>query len=90
MREYQTEQDKIQEAGGKGNLKRVRCNRCGKELKVEQGYLKEGCFHADTVFGYFSRKDGIRHRFDLCENCYDEWTAQFAVPVEINEETELL
>lgn len=68
----------------------VVCNRCGRELKVENGYLKEGCFAADFIFGYFSTKDGTRHRFDLCEECYDNWTKSFTVPVEVENENELL
>ena len=70
-------------------LTQVTCNRCGRQLKVEKGVLKEGCFSADTVFGYFSGKDGMRHRFDLCESCYDALLAEFCVPVEESEEREL-
>ncbi len=82
MRKYQDGQEKI--------LTHVLCNHCGRELKVENGYLKEGCFTADTVFGYFSKKDGKHYHFDLCEECYDKLIGQFAVPVEVSEETELL
>ena len=71
-------------------LIQVVCNQCKKELKVEQGYLKEGCFSADTTFGYFSRKDGMRHCFDLCEECYDKMIAGFQIPVEESEVNELL
>lgn len=73
-----------------GQLARVICNQCGKELKLEDGYLKEGCFTADVVFGYFSKKDGTRHRFDLCEECYDKMVGQFQIPVEESEALELL
>ena len=82
MRKYQVGQERI--------LTKVVCNQCGRELKVEDGYLKEGCFTADTAFGYFSKKDGNIYRFDLCEECYDKMISKFAVPVEIDEETELL
>ena len=51
--------------------------------------MKEGCFTVDYTFGYFSRKDGTRHRFDLCEDCYDKMIGQFEIPVEEDEETEL-
>ena len=71
-------------------LVQVVCNKCGKELKIEKGRLKEFCFSADAVFGYFSRKDGTTQHFDLCEDCYDELTAQFAVPAEEKEQLELL
>lgn len=81
MRTYQDENE-IQ-------LKEVVCNRCGKKLKIENGMIKEGCFSADTVFGYFSEKDGIHHRFDLCEVCYDNILADFSIPVTETEEKEL-
>ncbi len=73
----------------KSRLAEVVCNRCGRRLKVEKGVLKEGCFSADTVFGYFSGRDGTRHRFDLCESCYNALLAEFSVPVEETEEKEL-
>lgn len=82
MRKYRDGQEK--------KLIQVVCNHCGRALKTEDGRLKEFCFEADTVFGYFSRKDGTRHHFDLCEDCYDNLTAQFALPVEETEEMELL
>ena len=82
MREY--------ENGTEAKLMKVVCNKCGRTLKVEDGYLKEGCFHGRVTFGYFSRRDGITHQFDLCEECYDAMTAQFVVPVEVNPETEML
>ncbi len=71
-------------------LMRVICNQCGRELKVENGDLREECFSADLVFGYFSRKDGAVHHFDICEDCYDQMIARFAVPVEEETATELL
>ncbi|MDR0964175.1 MAG: hypothetical protein LBM60_06135 [Clostridium sp.] len=74
----------------KSNLATVICNKCGKQLKVESGLLKEGCFSADVEFGYFSAKDGTRHRFDLCEDCYDELTSSMMVPVEIINQTEMV
>ena len=82
MRKYQSGQENV--------LTQVLCNCCGRELKLENGYLKEGCFTADTQFGYFSKKDGKIYHFDLCEECFDKMIAGFAVPVEIDEETELL
>lgn len=68
---------------------KVICNQCKKELKFNGKHLMEGCFSVDHTFGYFSNKDGIRHRFDLCEDCYDRIIEQFAIPVEEDEETEL-
>lgn len=82
MRKYENETQ--------GQLVQVICNGCGKKLQLENDYLKEGYFTADVVFGYFSRKDGERHRFDLCEDCYDRMAAGFVIPVEAEEQSELL
>lgn len=71
-------------------LETVVCNKCKKNLKVEKGILKEGCFHVDYVFGYFSTKDGQKHSFDLCEECYDAMAEQFELPVCVQEKSELL
>jgi len=73
-----------------GELLRAVCNCCGKELKVENGILKEGIFSAENIWGYFSDKDGESHCFELCEKCYDMIVADFMIPVEITERTELL
>lgn len=73
----------------KKQLKEVVCNKCGRRLKVENGILKEGCFNGNNVFGYFSRKDGIRQQFDLCESCYDAMVVTFSIPVSETEENEL-
>lgn len=78
------------EDGQERKLIHAVCNRCGRSLKVEDGYLREGCFSAEAAFGYFSRKDGAVHSFDLCEDCYDEIVAQFKVHVEERKSTELL
>ena len=70
-------------------LTAVFCNKCRKQLKVENGIVKEGCFYGDILFGYFSKKDGMRHFFDLCEECYDGMTKDFKIPVCEIEESEL-
>lgn len=82
MRQYMGTEEKI--------LKKVVCNQCGRELKLENGIVQEGVFQGETRFGYFSGKDGERHSFDLCEECYDRLTGRFLVPVTMEEELELL
>lgn len=71
-------------------LNKVKCNQCGKELLVEDGILKEGCFSVDYTFDYFSNKDGYIYSFDLCETCFNQWTEKFEIPVEIGETKEFL
>lgn len=68
----------------------VICNRCKKELLVENGILKEECIHVEHDFGFFGGKDGESHKFDLCESCYEEWINDFAIPIETWERGELL
>ncbi|MDO4293079.1 MAG: hypothetical protein Q4C65_07625 [Eubacteriales bacterium] len=71
-------------------VKTVLCNGCGRELRVEKGILREGCFAADYPFGYFSSRDGQRVSFDLCEECFSSMLARFRVPAEVTEQNEFL
>ncbi|MFI3238364.1 MAG: hypothetical protein R3Y47_10135 [Lachnospiraceae bacterium] len=63
----------------------ITCNQCGKELKIEQGYCVEGMVQVNHTFGYFTRKDGTCHSFDLCEDCYDLLVEKFKIPVTVGE-----
>lgn len=71
-------------------LKKVQCNMCGKELQVEKGIVREGVLHAEYDWGYFSKKDGEKHIFDICESCYEKMINEFAIKIEIKENLELL
>lgn len=71
-------------------LEAVICNKCKKNLLVEKGVLKEGHFEGKQVFGYFSQKDGTEHKFDLCEDCYNQIISTFAIPVNEKEISEFL
>ena len=82
MREYM-ENDK-------NTVKKIVCNQCGKSLQEEDGIVKEGVFRGMARWGFFSEKDGEIHTFDLCEACYDRMAASFRIPVEKEEQTELL
>ena len=84
MREYKERE--LQET----QLAKVCCNQCGKELLVEEGILKEGCFSIDYTFDYFSNKDGYIYSFDLCEECFDKWVTGFQIPTRITETREFL
>ena len=71
-------------------LKEVFCNKCGKQIEVENGMLREDCFEVNRTFGYFSHKDGETQIWDLCEDCYDRFVHSFQIPVTSKEETELI
>lgn len=82
MRQYQDQEKRV--------LIKVVCNGCGRELQLENGIVQEGVFSGHVNWGYFSRYDGERHTFDLCEACYERLIGSFRIPVETEEETELL
>lgn len=78
MRQYRTKETKeIKEVG------RIFCNQCGKEIPVVNGQAQAGVFSAEYSWGYFSEKDGEKHSFELCEDCYDAMVKKFCIPVEI-------
>lgn len=67
-----------------------KCNNCGKELPVKCDVSLCDGAQIQIDWGYFSKKDGERHIFCLCENCYDKITSGFQIPVEVEEKTELI
>ena len=73
-----------------GQLVSVICNCCGKKLAVIDGIAREGFLGIDHAWDYFSEKDGEVHHMDICEECYDELTGGFKIPVDIEEKVELL
>ena len=77
MRQYQIKETK--------EIKKIICNKCGREIPAVAGHPGEGVFSVDYTWGYFSEKDGERHSFDLCESCYDELLASFQIPARIEE-----
>jgi len=71
--------------GGNMKKQKILCNKCGKELKIENGILHEDGLFVTKEWGYFSEKDLQIHQFCLCESCYDEFTESFFIPVESQE-----
>ena len=66
------------------------CNCCGKNLLVENGFVKEECIHVEHDFGFFGTRDGISQKFDLGEACYRKIVEKFSIPAEEWERKELL
>lgn len=66
-------------------ISKMICNQCGKEIPVMNGQPREGVFSADVTWGYFSEKDGERHSFELCEECYDALLKGFRIPADIED-----
>lgn len=63
--------------------------RMRKKLKMQHDVLLEDAFEAKKQWGFFSKKDMKLHSFVLCEECYDRITAQFVIPPDVSEVTEL-
>lgn len=58
---------------------KVFCNHCGREIsKNALGYFQD-YVHVEKEWGYFSKKDGERYNFDLCEDCLDHFIESFAI-----------
>lgn len=72
------------------HLVELYCNKCGKQMKVENEIIKEGNFAVDYRWDYFSNKDGRRHRFDLCEDCYNQFIESFTHSIEDEGYSELV
>lgn len=71
-------------------LKEFRCNNCGKIISFEGNNVMEDALEVTKSWGYFSKKDGEIHKFDLCENCYDQIVSKFKIKVEKINNSELL
>ena len=69
---------------------KIICNKCGREIKVEQGIEKQDYIAVEKSWGYFSNKDGKSYKFIMCEECVDSMVEDFAVPVESADITEFL
>ena len=65
------------------------CNICGKEI-VKNGQYPEDSLYIEKNWGYFSAKDGEKHRIRMCETCYDLWIKSFQIPPYVEEVTELM
>ncbi|MDR1560720.1 MAG: hypothetical protein LBS84_13725 [Clostridiales bacterium] len=75
MRIYNTVQTETQE------VESVTCNKCGKPIKKEPYGYWDTFISVEKTWAYGTEWDGETHSFDLCEHCYRELIAQFAVPV---------
>lgn len=75
----------------KGNtIVSAACNCCGKTFVVESGIIKEGIASIRIEWGYFSKKDGEIHDFDLCESCYEKYISGFNHPVRVSPQIEMI
>lgn len=53
------------------------CNGCGKKIHKNQfGYFEEH-LHVEKSWEYSSKRDGEKHSFDLCQDCYEKLIHSF-------------
>ena len=71
-------------------MAKIQCNQCGKIYEYETSIAQDEFLFIQKDWGYFSKKDGVRHQFVLCENCYDQWIQNFCIPVIESELKELV
>lgn len=64
-------------------ITKVICNMCKKEIEVKNGMPEEEILSVEKQWEYYSNKDGEKHSFDICEECYDKLVTSFAIPVKI-------
>lgn len=83
-------ENKMRKYKSSGALETVICNGCGKKMIVEKGILREGAFPVHHAWDFFSEKDGETHRWDLCEECYDNLISQFLIEPEVEEQVEFI
>lgn len=68
----------------------IYCNQCGKKLeKCGKGFHRRlpSC---GKRLGIFSKKDGMCHAFDLCEECVKKLEEGFCIPADVWEKTTIL
>lgn len=63
--------------------KTIYCNGCGRRIGKDENGVMEEILMVEWNWGYFSRKDGEKHSFCLCEECYDRLRASFLLPVQV-------
>lgn len=60
---------------------KIVCNFCGNEIEKDTYNEFYDHMHFEKVWGYLSEKDGVKHEFDLCEKCYDEFVSSFKIKI---------
>lgn len=71
---------------------KIYCNCCGKEIRMKENtqIALEDYAVIEKNWGYFSDKDGIRQKMNVCEPCFDAWVRSFAIAPQEVQEQELL
>jgi ribosomal-protein-alanine N-acetyltransferase len=71
------------------DMRDVVCNFCGENLE-QRGKGMVDYVPVEKNWGYFSSKDGERHRFCICERCYDKLVISMNIPPQIDVSGEMV
>ena len=71
-------------------VKMIYCNKCGKPICIEEIVEKADYVKIEKNWGYFSNKDGVTQKVNICEECYDHMVEEFEIPPTEEQNTELL
>ena len=74
----------------KSSISEVKCNMCGRNIKIQNGMIMDGVLSIEYKWGYFSDFDGQTHSFDICQDCYKKLEKKFIIPIDKEEISELL
>lgn len=72
------------------NTAKLCCNRCGRILQQGEKMAEQDFVVIRKQWGYFSKQDGKTMEFCVCEDCMEQWTKEFLIPVKLYDTTELL
>ena len=64
----------------------VCCNYCGRDVEKDTTGYFEDHISITKNWGYHSPYDGESHIIDLCVDCYRDWTSQFEIPPQVEQE----
>lgn len=69
----------------------IYCNCCGGNICPEKEKGTTSFLTIEKEWGYFSeKKDGMVHRMDICEKCYEKMIQSFIIPPDKKHITEYL
>lgn len=68
------------------HVDQIICNCCGEPINKYQIFTND-YISFQKQWGYNSDYDNKKHKFDICQNCYQKIISNFKIPIEINDST---
>lgn len=67
----------------KDEIEDVICNVCGEKIQKDDYGNIFDYLSIEKKWGYYSKCDGEKHSFDICENCYHKLAETFKIKINI-------